>query len=114
MESFASYRLREAIEENRKQLSFAYESYQSEKYADSIDEACKLSHLYLTDRLLQRVHERTLNLERASTLYEYTLQRLCEDCGEPIPYSRILAQPEATRCCSCQEEFEEASLRRIH
>ena len=29
-------------------------------------------------------------------------ERFCEDCGEPIPVSRILAAPECVCCRHCQ------------
>ena len=30
----------------------------------------------------------------------------CVDCGTDIPYTRLIAQPTALRCVSCQEKFE--------
>ncbi len=32
----------------------------------------------------------------------------CVDCGEPIPYNRLHAQPAAARCIGCQECAERA------
>jgi RNA polymerase-binding transcription factor len=31
---------------------------------------------------------------------------VCADCGTDIPYSRLSANPSATRCISCQRAFE--------
>jgi RNA polymerase-binding transcription factor DksA len=31
----------------------------------------------------------------------------CVDCGEPIGIARLAANPEAERCASCQEIFEQ-------
>lgn len=31
---------------------------------------------------------------------------LCEDCGEPIGFARLEAQPAASRCVRCQEREE--------
>ena len=31
---------------------------------------------------------------------------LCEDCGEPIGFARLDAQPAASRCVRCQEQSE--------
>lgn len=46
-------------------------------------------------------------------LVEQALQRLhdgvygdCVDCGQPIPLSRLRAQPAALRCAMCQAEVE--------
>ena len=33
-------------------------------------------------------------------------ERLCEDCGEPIPQRRLRAVPGARRCRECQELAE--------
>ncbi len=44
---------------------------------------------------------------------ELTLARLrspgfgaCSDCGSDIPYTRLQANPRATRCTACQTVFE--------
>lgn len=31
---------------------------------------------------------------------------LCEDCGDPIGFARLDAQPAASRCVRCQEQSE--------
>lgn len=31
---------------------------------------------------------------------------ICYGCGDPIPIMRLTAQPDASRCLKCQEEFE--------
>lgn len=31
---------------------------------------------------------------------------LCTDCGDPIPYARLLVEPEALRCVGCQSIHE--------
>lgn len=33
---------------------------------------------------------------------------VCADCGADIPYSRLVVQPTALRCTSCQEKHERA------
>ena len=35
----------------------------------------------------------------------------CQDCGEPIPYARLAANPSAPRCIACQEKLEAAQRR---
>ncbi len=49
---------------------------------------------------------------------EAALQRIkvggfgeCSDCGEPIGWRRMEAQPEAQRCLSCQARFEAIAQR---
>ncbi len=34
---------------------------------------------------------------------------LCKDCGDPIGFARLEAQPAASRCVKCQEEAESRS-----
>jgi len=34
-------------------------------------------------------------------------ERLCEDCGEPIPEARLKARPLARLCVGCQEQAED-------
>ncbi len=36
---------------------------------------------------------------------------LCADCGAPIAYERLLAQPQATRCVRCESERERLRAR---
>lgn len=31
----------------------------------------------------------------------------CIDCGQPIPFERLKAQPSASRCIACQTRFEQ-------
>ncbi|MFO1396846.1 MAG: TraR/DksA C4-type zinc finger protein [Burkholderiales bacterium] len=35
----------------------------------------------------------------------------CQECGQPIPYGRLAAQPSAPRCIACQERLEAAQRR---
>jgi DnaK suppressor protein len=36
---------------------------------------------------------------------------LCADCGAPIAYERLLAQPQASRCIRCENERERLRAR---
>ena len=31
---------------------------------------------------------------------------VCAECGDTIPAARLAAMPQATRCRTCQEDFE--------
>jgi len=33
---------------------------------------------------------------------------ICEECGEPIPFERLLIVPESDMCVNCQSEMEES------
>ncbi len=37
---------------------------------------------------------------------------VCIDCGEPIGFERLLAQPTATRCGACQDDSERGEFLR--
>jgi DnaK suppressor protein len=54
-----------------------------------------LRELREVERALKRLHEPDYGV--------------CADCGTDIPYSRLSANPSATRCVSCQERVERAS-----
>jgi len=38
---------------------------------------------------------------------------VCADCGADIPYSRLNAEPSATRCISCQTKAERSQAKSI-
>jgi len=40
--------------------------------------------------------------------------RLCIDCGDPIPASRVATTPNVSRCIKCQSEFERKHDTRPH
>jgi RNA polymerase-binding protein DksA len=35
----------------------------------------------------------------------------CLECGQPIPYARLAANPSASRCIACQEKLEATTRR---
>ena len=37
----------------------------------------------------------------------------CPDCGEAIPYARLMAEPTATRCVGCQAAVESPRARTL-
>lgn len=38
---------------------------------------------------------------------------VCLDCGKRIPAARLSVKPEASRCVSCQSEYEERMARKM-
>jgi DnaK suppressor protein len=56
--------------------------------------------------ILQRI---AAQRRHAQALAERGLYGICEECHEPIGQARLKAQPEATRCVSCQRTREESS-----
>ena len=46
------------------------------------------------------------SLHEPPAAVEVSLEGLCGDCGDRIAGGRLKAVPDATRCVSCQREFE--------
>ena len=45
-------------------------------------------------------------LERARARIEDGSYGLCQDCGEPIGFARLMARPQAALCLDCQQKSE--------
>ena len=58
-----------------------------------------LSELRRTQGALQRLHTPDYGI--------------CADCGADIPYSRLNAEPSATRCVACQTKAERSQAKSI-
>lgn len=39
---------------------------------------------------------------------------MCEDCGSPILFQRLIARPTSTMCIGCKEESEKDELQNFH
>ena len=81
---------------------------------DSGDEALAVS---LGDLAAARMdHEiRSLKaLDEARTRMDQEGFGLCEDCGVAIPVARLVANPAATRCVTCQERHEHTHAGQPH
>jgi DnaK suppressor protein len=48
-----------------------------------------------------------LQVEHAQQRHIAGKANICEDCGEVIGFSRLLANPLATRCVGCQAQHEQ-------
>jgi len=79
---------------------------------DSIDESMEeelfSTEMRLHDRekfLLGKINKQLARLDNGSI-------DVCEDCGEPISFRRLLARPVTTLCIDCKEqsEREEAAI----
>jgi len=46
------------------------------------------------------------NVEQALARLDEGSYGECADCGNPIPYARLVAYPAAKRCVACQEKIE--------
>src|SRR5262245_29743734 len=73
---------------------------------DSIDESMEeeifSTEMRLHDRekfLLGKINKQLVRLDSGSI-------DVCEDCGEPISFRRLLARPVTTLCIDCKEQSE--------
>lgn len=104
--------VQQILEETRQKMQQARTAYLVEPCADVCDDATHQEQIYLVNSLMRRAQERLQALEQLSTCPDGP--RLCLDCGEPIPFQRILANAEALRCVTCQEEWEDSLTDGIH
>lgn len=98
---------REKIIAHLKKLSASQEILDSNPNAgDSAD----VANLEVTQNNLTKIGSREMNLVKK---IDESLQKikdgtygLCEECGEPIPYKRLLVRPVATLCIECKSRQE--------
>jgi|KBSMisStandDraft_5_1062788.scaffolds.fasta_scaffold142690_3 RNA polymerase-binding transcription factor DksA len=73
---------------------------------DTGDEAAATELIDMQHALIQRHLAELREIEVArGRLAAGTIDE-CEDCGEPIGYKRLMANPVAVRCIGCQGRFE--------
>ncbi|WP_448587408.1 TraR/DksA C4-type zinc finger protein [Thermocrinis sp.] len=75
---------------------------------DEIDRANVETGRYIS---LQRIKTRELKLLRKIDYALYKIETgtygICESCGAPIPFERLMARPVTTMCINCKELEEE-------
>ena len=75
---------------------------------DEIDRANVEAGRYIS---LQRIKTRELKLLRKIDYALYKIEigtyGICESCGAPIPFERLMARPVTTMCINCKELEEE-------
>ena len=101
MDEAARERLNVEIAEEQERLRCLQELFQGASLPDMADEATHLEAVRFAGALAER------SAKRLSALREMAARgagevRLCEDCGEPIPASRLLAAPDCVCCRACQ------------
>ena len=78
------------------------------KCPDDNEMASRLSECAVDERLHARRVERIRDLEHALGRIGRLDYGLCEACGEPIPFLRLLAAPAVRLCVDCQQARERA------
>jgi len=81
---------------------------------DSADEALAITLGDLSAARLDHEVRALQALENARLRIEDKDFGLCDDCGVKIPTARLIVNPVATRCISCQEHFEHTHAGQSH
>jgi DnaK suppressor protein len=90
--------LRRSGDESALGLANHLEEIRDEPVAD-LESVIEIAGIERDERELREV-------ERALTRVHEPEYGVCADCGEDIPFSRLSANPVATRCTSCQTRAE--------
>lgn len=101
MEATARERLNAELEEEQERLRYLQGLFQGEAMPDMLDDAMHMESVRFAGTLADR-SARRLSLLRRLCSGGAVEERFCEDCGDRIPLSRILAAPECVCCRDCQ------------
>jgi DnaK suppressor protein len=75
---------------------------------DTADEALASEIVNLDAELAHRHIIELRDIEAARERLRNRTYGICSDCGELIPYQRLVAYPTAKRCVKCQQHREKA------
>jgi DnaK suppressor protein len=81
-----------------------------DRFSDEMDEATFATEIGFTLRIRDRETRLIGKIRDALERLEVGTFGFCEECGEEIPYKRLLARPVTTLCIQCKKE-QEASER---
>jgi DnaK suppressor protein len=76
---------------------------------DNKDEAQASQAFEVADASTERLRREISQCERVLERLAQERYGDCADCGEPIPWQRLMAQPAAERCADCQHLVESRS-----
>jgi len=80
--------------------------------ADAVDQAANESDRGFSLRLADRDRLMLRKIRKALERIDEGEYGVCESCGEPITYKRLLARPVATLCIDCKTTAEQQERRR--
>ena len=83
-----------------------------ENDADLLDLAVTESNREFALRLADRERKLLAKIKYALSRIQNGEYGVCEACGEPITYGRLMARPVATLCIDCKTEAEQVERRR--
>lgn len=96
---------RKELEEKLAQMS--KEKVSDDQVQDPGDQALSSTMELLKSSFEDAEIEEIKRIERALQKIEDGSYGICVDCGEEISEKRLKSNPNAARCLSCQEAFEE-------
>jgi len=104
--------IKKALLERKKELEEKLTQLYTEKVTDDQvqdpgDQAVSSSMENLRLSLQDTEREEYNRIIRALAKIEEGTYGMCADCEQPISEKRLRSNPNATRCLSCQEAFEE-------
>jgi DnaK suppressor protein len=103
-------RAAELLENGRQSISDLTE--QKELDADAVDQAANESDRGFSLRLADRDRLMLRKIGKALERVDEGEYGMCESCGAPITYRRLLARPVATLCIDCKTTAEQQERRR--
>ncbi len=83
-----------------------------ENDADPLDLAVTESNRDFTLRLADRERRLVSKIRHALERMNNGEYGVCESCGEPITFGRLMARPVATLCIDCKTEAEQVERRK--
>jgi DnaK suppressor protein len=79
--------------------------------ADAIDVASSESEREFVLRLADRERLMLRKLKKAQERMEEGEYGMCDACGEPITFKRLMVRPVATQCIDCKTQAEQLERR---
>ena len=98
--------------ERKRQLESELEHLYKDKITDDQvqdpgDQALTSSMENVRNALQESERDEYVRIIKALQMIEDGSYGICADCGQPISEKRLKSYPNAVRCVSCQEVFEE-------
>ena len=102
--------LQNMLEQSREAVNELTETRQLD--ADPLDIAVSESNRDFTLRLADRERRLVTKIKHALERLSAGEYGVCEACGSPITYGRLMARPVASMCIDCKTETEQLERRK--
>lgn len=98
------------IDQGRRHVHDATEEVEADR--DTLDQAVTETNREYELRMADRERRLLRKVKHAIDTVQQGELGVCESCGEPITYERLLARPVARMCIDCKTEAELLETRR--